>query len=394
MTAVPVPGTTTVEGTAAAAPAGTRDPAAHRRRRRLTVIVAVVFLVLTVLTYAATTRTSARPLAPDNPRPDGGRAAAQILTDHGVTVHEATSLAAVGTLAGPGTTVLVTDLTLLDPDRRAELVDLGADLVVVGATYAGLDGLGGGVDVSGSGSADPLTARCADPDATAAGEISFSRGSVTGADDVELCFPVGDDAAGYAVWEHEGVTVRYLADPRVMSNEFLADSGNAALTLRVLGRHDTLVWYLPSATDLGGAGDAVPPLPPAVAPVTAVLVAAVVVLGLAQGRALGPVVTEVMPVVVRSAETARGRGRLYRRSGAHAHAAAALRAGTARRVARQVGLPRHAGPAELVGAVAAATGRAPAEVHALLYGPPPTDDGDLLAVSVALDTLESEVHRS
>ncbi|MHB1064332.1 MAG: DUF4350 domain-containing protein, partial [Georgenia sp.] len=62
--------------------------------------------------------------------------------------------------------------------------------------------------------------------------------------------------------------------------------------------------------------------------------------------------------------------------------------------AHQVGLPRSAGPGQLVDAVAAATGRPPAHVHDLLYGPDPTDDGGLLAVSIALDTLESEVHRS
>lgn len=364
------------------------------RSRRLGAVVVVVFLLLAVLTYLAGTRTSARPLAPDNPGADGGRAAAEILTDHGVTVREAGTLAEVAVLAGPGTTVLVTNVALLEPERRTELVALGADLVVTGATYSDLTGLGSGVDVSGAGSADPLPARCSDPDAVAAGEISFSRGSVTAGADAEVCFPVGDGAGGYAVWEHDGVTVRYLADARVMTNEFLAESGNAALTLRALGHHDTLVWYMPSPTDLGGAADPVPPLPPAVGPVVAVLVAAVVVLGLAQGRALGPVVTEVMPVVVPAAETARGRGRLYRRSRAYGHAAAALRAGTARRIARRLALPRSAGPEQLVDAVAAATGRRPAEVHALLYGPDPTDDGGLLAVTAALDTLESEVHRT
>jgi hypothetical protein len=128
--------------------------------------------------------------------------------------------------------------------------------------------------------------------------------------------------------------------------------------------------------------------------VLAALAAAAVLLALAQGRALGRVVTEVMPVVVRAAETTRGRGRLYRRSRAHDHAAAALRAGTAARLARALGLAHSAGADTLLDALTRATGHPAERLRPLLYGPPPTDDAGLLALSAALDTLESEVHRS
>ena len=47
-----------------------------------------------------------------------------------------------------------------------------------------------------------------------------------------------------------------------------------------------------------------------------------------RARRLGPVVTEPLPVVVRSAEVVEGHGRLYSRAGARDRAAAALRAGT------------------------------------------------------------------
>ncbi|WP_052437022.1 hypothetical protein [Georgenia sp. SUBG003] len=124
------------------------------------------------------------------------------------------------------------------------------------------------------------------------------------------------------------------------------------------------------------------------------LLAAAVVLALGQARGLGRVVTEVMPVVVRSAETTRGRGRLYRRSAAQGHAAAALRAGAANRMARALGVPRSADAAALTDAVARATGREAGDVSDLLYGPSPSDDGGLLALSTMLDALESEVHRS
>ncbi|GAA1629676.1 DUF4350 domain-containing protein [Georgenia ruanii] len=381
---------------AAPAPARPGGPPGWWRRHRVAVAVVVVFLGLTLLAYALSTRTSSRPLAPDNAEPGGARAAAQILGEQGVRVREATSLAQVGALAGPGTTVLVTDLGLLGEEQRAGLLSTGADLVLVGATFGTLDGFGA-LTPGGAGSTHPVPARCADPDATAAGEISFTRGSVTAAPaaGAVVCFPVGTAGAGaYAVWHHGDQTLRYLADSRLVTNAHLAEAGNAALTLRMLGHHRDLVWYLPSPLDAGSVDASVPTVPVRAALVGAALVAAVVLLALARGRALGPVVTEVMPVVVRAAETTRGRGRLYRRSRAYDHAAAALRAGTATRLARTLGVPASADAATLQAAVARATHRPPEQVGDLLHGAPPADDRQLLALATALDTLESEVHRS
>ncbi|WP_127131847.1 DUF4350 domain-containing protein [Georgenia sp. SYP-B2076] len=405
----PEPGGAGHEGTGherahgAAGPAGDRAAGGGRgrswwHRHRMAVLVLAGFAALLLLAYAVTGRASTRPLAPDNAEPAGARAAAVLLREQGVRVQEATTLAEAGALAGPESTVLVTDVTLLSAGQRADLLGTGADLVVVGATYGTLEGLGAPVTPSGAGSADPVQARCADPDAHAASRLAFSRGSVTAepGSGVVVCFPVGKEGAGaYAVWEHGNQTVRYLADARVMTNEHLAQDGNAALTLRMLGHHENLVWYLPSALDASaGIDDVVPGVPVRAQLVLLMLAVAVAVLALGRGRAMGRVVTEVMPVVVRSAETTRGRGRLYRRSRAYDHAAAALRAGAANRLAGALGLPRSAGAETLVDAVARATGRGADELGALLYGPPPTGDAALLALSTALDTLESEVHRS
>ncbi|RPF25861.1 DUF4350 domain-containing protein [Georgenia muralis] len=382
---------------ATAAPAVERGPT-WWSRNRFPVLASLAFAVLMLAAVALTVRSSDRPLAPDNPRPDGAQAAAEILRRQGVEVRPASSLADVGALAGPGSTVLVVDPGLLSVDQRAEIVATGADLVIAGDPFTDLEGFGVPLLTSGAGSADPVDAACADPDAVAAGRVGFTRGSVGPADggtggEAVVCFPVGDGDGGYAVWSDGARTVRYLADERLMSNEFLAVEGNAALTLRALGRHEVLVWFLPGAVDTTSTGASVPLVPPAATAALTVLAAAALVLALAHGRALGPVVTEVMPVVVRSAETTRGRGRLYRRSGAHDHAAASLRAGTADRLARTLGLPRSAGPDALLGALARATGRPDPGLRQLLYGPPPTSDAALLALSAELDALESEVHQ-
>ncbi len=119
-----------------------------------------------------------------------------------------------------------------------------------------------------------------------------------------------------------------------------------------------------------------------------------VVAALWRGRRLGRLVTEQLPVVVRAGETTRGRGRLYRRARSYGHAAAALRAGTAARSAARLGLPRSAPAPAVIDAVARAASRAPQDVEALLYGPPPTDDRGLARLARDLDHLESEVHRT
>src|SRR5690606_31394998 len=159
---------------------------------------------------------------------------------------------------------------------------------------------------SPAGSPDPVAAECANPHATAAARISHSTGAVEAlGDDVELCFPTADGAGALAIWEEDGQRFAAFADPTLLSNERLADAGHAALVLRLLGAHEDLVWYLPTIGDsVGGGTDegigAV--LPPTVTAVGLQLLVLGVVIVLWGGRRLGRVVTEPMPVVVRSAE--------------------------------------------------------------------------------------------
>ena len=198
--------------------------------------------------------------------------------------------------------------------------------------------------------------------------------------------------------ESDGRRIVALSDMAPLTNQHLAEQGNAALVLRALGRHERLVWYIPSLDDVGTGGEteAAPAqlLPPVVPLLALQLLLVVAVVALWRGRRLGRLVTENLPVVVRAGETTRGRGRLYRRGRSYGHAAAALRAGTAARSAGRLGLPRSAPAPLVVDAIARAAGRRPADVEALLYGPPPTDDRGLARLARDLDHLESEVHRT
>jgi hypothetical protein len=382
-----------------------RSRAARRwRSARFPVILLLVLLGAAILSSLLTARTSAVPFAPDNPREGGARALAEILRDQGVRIEYVRTTAEALTEARAGTTLLVVGTMSLFGDQLTDLRDVAADLVVVGPnsydvptlTAGDLD-VGGWEDVSSA----LRTASCDDPDATAAQAITTDEYSVVAATPAATtCFPPEADAStgAYGIAERDGRRVVVITDASLMTNARLAEDGNAALLLRALGRHERLTWYIPSLNETGldiPRGPAIGDLLPRGALVLgAQLLLVVLALALWRGRRLGRVVTEPLPVTVRSSETTRGRARLYRRSRSLGHAAAALRAGAARRAATRLGLPRSAGAEDVIDALARATGRATEQVAGLLYGPPPTDDAALLDLARHLDDLESEVHRT
>lgn len=360
-------------------------------RGRALAVAAAVLLALAVLVSLLTSRSASEvPLAPDNPDPEGARAAAQVLREQGVTVtHVQTTQAALNE-AEAGTTLLVVRPTDLRPEQQQALAEVAADVVLVDLDSGDLEALTDRVSVTGFAERTTRVADCANPDAQAAESIVAGGAVVTGTD-IESCF-VTDGGAGYATWTVGEQRWHVIADGWALSNDGLAEAGNAALVFRTLGVHDRLVWYVPSDDDPFGTESLTEQFPvPGPAVLQLLLIGVALVLW--KGRRLGPVVVEPLPVVVKATETTRGRGRLYRRARAHAHAAAALRAGLIARVAGRVGLPSHATPHQVVETLARASGRSHEAIHDVLYGPPPNDDAGLVALTQALDTLESEVQR-
>lgn len=117
------------------------------------------------------------------------------------------------------------------------------------------------------------------------------------------------------------------------------------------------------------------------------LALALLVLVLYRARRLGPPVAEPLPVTVRAAETALGRGRLYHRARARGPTARILRTAALHRLLPVLNLPPQTPPAEVTRAVAARTGRHPDGLNDLLYGPPPESERELLDLARALDEL-------
>ncbi|WP_402375833.1 DUF4350 domain-containing protein [Isoptericola rhizosphaerae] len=339
---------------------------------------------------------------PENTRPDGSQALAHVLERQGVEIEHVTHVADAVEAAAAGTTLLVVPAPYMLPEQVTALSAVDADVVLAGAD----DGLlraatGDQVQRSSWASAPPSATEpgCDLPAAVAAGPSMLEAGLEATSPAVTTCWSSPDGSAVLAAVEQGGRQVVAVDDPAFLRNDDVLTEGNAALALHLLGRQDRLVWLVPDPADSTVAGDqTAEPEPEAVLPAWfgaalwwAVLVALVVAVW--RGRRLGRLVTERLPVVVPSAESARGRARLYRRARSRGHAAAGLRASTAQAVAHRLGLARSAHPDTVVDAVVRASGRDPHEVADLIYGPPPADDAALSELARRLDTLESEVHR-
>lgn len=341
-----------------------------------------------------------------NPRPQGVRALGQVLGADGVVVRQVTTLDAATAAADTGSTLAVYLSEELSDAAVARLNAVPADLVVVFTGTSDLvtvDALSDEriVPEYWWADSDGVAATCSDPDATAAGTLSSSAywGVRARTNLVTVCFPAQDDESGlYADTSLARHRVTVIAGDAWLQNDTITRNGNAALALRVFGRHENLTWYLPGADALapvsqgdGGTLDAWSLLPPWSRAVLAVLAVAGAAAALWRGRRFGGLVRERLPVEVPASEVSSGLARLYRQSGARGHAAAGLRATTLHRVAARLGVPASASPELVVERLAQASGDPPDRLRALCYGPPPPTDADLVALATALADLERKL---
>ena len=326
--------------------------------------------------------------------PTGSRALAELLAEQDVRV-DLVRTAEQARHVGPETTLLVAFPDRLAEPQLAALRDTPADLVLVAPGRTPLQVLAPGVEPIASAAVQIREPNCTLPAARAAGAADTGGDVYRAAAAGQRCYPA-EQGPTLVQLGTDGRTLTVIGTARPFTNEALDEAGNAALTLRLLGAHPRLVWYLPSLVELP-AGQRRPFLeliPAGWLWGAAQVGLGVLLLALWRARRLGPVVAEPLPVVVRGAETVEGRARLYRRAGARDRAAGALRAAMLRRLLPLLGLPRRAEPTAVVAAVAARAGRAPSDVEALLYGAAPPDDVGLVRLADGLDTVEREVRRS
>ena len=411
----PAPPSALVAPNAAAAPASGRSPAdpravaeAHaprsRRGRRVAAWVTIGLVLLVVggigaAVSAANQWAERGALDPASAGPAGTRAIAEILRAQGVDVVIARDRdAAADALADDAATLVLPDAPALSDDAVGALTDVAADVVLVEPRARTLDLLLPGSMPAGVAPGGTVEPRCDVPDAERAGAIEPGATFSGAGSGVEACYPAGD-GHGLLIGPHaggagEGGRVSAVDGRAVFSNEHLADNGNAALAVNLMGRHPVVVWYVPGPgdTDIANADPSLGELtPPWVSPVIVLLLVAGVAAGIWRGRRFGPLVVERLPVTVRASETTEGRARLYARSRDALHAADQLRIGALGRLARLLGLGPGASAAEIADAAAGRTGQDRAAVRALLIDEVPANDAELVALHVRLRHLEHAI---
>lgn len=394
-------------------PAG-RDGSPGRAVTAVRWVVVVVIGVVLLALVSARGGGPDRPLDPTSAQRPGARALVQVLADQGVQVTIVRGVTELGSTSTTGATVVVTDLTRLSAQRTSDLLSLtatSAELVLVGAEQRHLEALGANVTAYPSRTPD-AGGQCPDPllDGLMLSQASI-RYVTTDATAVP-CLGIGDEPTQVATSHGQESTpavalalprtpvrapVRLLGTQRSWANATITEADNAAVALRLLGQRARLVWVTPSLTDgisLGSgddAGGSDSGWPPWRGPLLGLLGSGVVLLAFARGRRLGPLSREPLPVLVPAAETVVSRARLYRASHDPSRAAAILRLGTIGRLAEHVGLRREDDVPALCSAVARAAATDPEQVHALLAGPLPHTERDLVDFATSLSDLEEKV---
>ncbi len=361
------------------------------------IVVALLVVAAAVVAMLVSREWSAPvPLGAESPRYDGALAVTTLAQEDGFAVEEADDLAGARDAVGSGSTLVVTDATLLDPEVLADLAADAAHTIVLDADAVAASAVVPGATTGWSGD-EALRPACDLPVARNAGPITAGRTLVPlSLDGITACYPSGDGYGLVRARVDADSIVTFVDGSAVFANGRLDERGDAALALGLLEGAGDIVWYTPSPADAGATG-----APPTLGDLTprwvspAIVLAAVVALACAiwRGRRFGPLVAETLPVTVRAGETLEGRARLYRDARDPDHAWQAIRDGAMSRIARRLALAPGADVEQVAHAAAGATGRDPREVAALLADHP-ADDARLAELGSRLRALEHDVTES
>lgn len=366
-----------------------------RRLRGPAVFVAIGISLVSLFAAIGRSPHSGR-LDPRNPAPDGTRALAALLAGRGDIVTVADRVSDLGT--APDTTIVISDPLAVTDDSLRAIAASRATIAVVEPDDRALAALGVDATVSNLAPDDTIDPGCALPAAVAAGNARISGilyRSAAGTAGVTTCYPGAGGASLLVTTRPSGGRTAVIGSPTTLTNQNLADDGDAALALGLLDNPH--IDWAPASLQAGAAPKSrqglLNLLPPRILWAALQLFIAVILVALWRARRLGPLVTEPLPVVVRAAETVEGAGRLLHAARARTGAATALRTATVERLARLLHVRADSGSGVVVPAVAEHTGRQAATVEALLYGGAPGDDAALVQLGIQLASLEAEARR-
>ncbi|MFJ3924997.1 DUF4350 domain-containing protein [Streptomyces sp. NPDC090022] len=402
----PVPAAAAVPARTPGTTSTALTPAQLWRRSRGLILAVAALLAAGLLLATFNSGKQHGYLDPRSADPEGSRAVAELLKQHGVTSRVVTTTREAAAATGKGTTLLVTAPDLLGEQQRTTLRTAmdrsGGRTILLGADDA-LNSLAPGVRSRSATTDEVLSPDCTLPAAATAGRAATGDGLryTTDRPGAVRCYPSGGGPTLLVLPATGGGDTVLLGSERILLNEELAKEGNASLALQLLGSRPEVVWYLPSLADRSeGAGDEEKSLgdliPAGWSWALLQLFLAAAVAAVWRARRLGPLVTERLPVVIRASEATEGRARLYHKADARDRAATVLRAATRERLAALLGVPaaRAHDPATLLPAVSAHLLDPTRDLTGLLFGPAPSDDAALVALADHLDALEREVRTS
>lgn len=358
----------------------------------LAIAAAVVVFVMLIGALSFGAPDSRGGLDPESAKESGTLALAELLRDQGVELTIARTRGEAAAAIDDDATLVMADPFSLSDEAVSELVEPAHRTVFLSSAsrLLRLFELGENATPPAAGA---LRAQCDLPELANVGTVQPDR-FFSPADDVTGCFEE-DGSAGLLIRDRDGVRTVMIEGSSVLSNEHLAENGNAALGLALLGQTDHVVWYVPSFADTdleAQSPDTLATLtPPWVTPAILLLLLAGVVAGVARGQRFGPLVTETLPVTVRASETMHGRARLTAKAGDSAHAASALRDGSLRRLAKRLGLAVRSTPEEVADAASDRLRIPRGSLTQLLAGPLPQNDAELVDEARRLSELEAAV---
>lgn len=370
-------------------------------RRALFWIIAALFLLSVAIVSMNLVETAVEgpPLDPTSPHESGTQALVEVLRQQGVDVIVTTSLNDTRdalTESGDSTLFFSNFDGYLTDDQTAEASGLASAVVLAEPGIAAL--LAVAPEVANAGTrVGTVTAECSSPLASKAPEITAGPSSLRIIDaGAEATGCYGNDDLGYGLisLDRGNTQLLLLGATTALTNGDITTADNAAFALRVLGQHDTLVWYTPSFADVsdsGGVKTYDELAPDWVLPVVWLTALTLLAAALWRGRRFGPLVIEKLPVTVRSSETMQGRARLYEKTAARLHTLDALRIGSIRRLAALCGMASTASIDDVINRIAPLIDQPVAQLRGLLIDVAPTNDNDLLALSDELLTLEQRV---
>jgi len=381
----------------AAGPASTAARARHGWRRWIGWVILVVLVIAAALLAMRISDAASVPfrggMDPENTGDSGTLALVEILRDQGVDVQIVRSRTEAAAAVTQDTTLVMTDPYALSDEAVSALIEPANRVVLLSASSRMLRLLELG-DSSASSTAAAVSASCDLPELAEVGTIHPDR-LFAPADGVTGCFTDSEGNAALLVDDRGGIRTVLIEGSRLFGNGYLAQDGNAALGLALLGQTDHVVWYVPSFEDSDLEAEDPPTLgeltPGWVTPAIILLLVSGIAAAVWRGRRFGPLVAENLPVTVRASETMHGRARLTAKAADAGHAAEAIRDGTARRLARRLGLNDRSTTAEVADAVADRIRVPRAPVRELLAGSPPASDEQLLDVARRLADLEDAV---